>query len=80
MENPVKIHFHCNPQGCITLTIQCPTCNDQQDLPIADVNSGIGFMCKCGEDFPIHAEALKPVALELDELQHLIQRTIVLPV
>lgn len=80
MENPVTIHFHCNSQGCINLTIQCPTCNDQQDLPIADVTSGIGFICKCGEDFPIHAEALKPVARELDELYHLIQRTIVLPV
>jgi hypothetical protein len=80
MENPVKIHFHCNLQGSIILALQCPTCGEQQDLPITDVDSGIGFICKCGEDIPIHAEALKPVAHELEELRHLIQRTIVLPI
>ncbi|MEE4284204.1 MAG: hypothetical protein V2I41_19870 [Pseudomonadales bacterium] len=80
MENPVKVHFHCNLQGCITLALQCPTCGEQQGLPITDVDSGIGFICKCGEDIPIHAEALKPVAHELEELRHLIQRTIVLPI
>ncbi|XOV85101.1 MAG: hypothetical protein ACFHXK_08230 [bacterium] len=76
----MKIHFQCNAQGCIKLAIQCPTCSELQDLPIADVQSGIGFICKCGEEFPLHAQALKPVAHEVDELRHLIRRTITVPV
>ena len=79
-ENPFQVHFSCNPEGCIDLSMQCPTCGDEQNLPIADVTSGIGFICACGEDIPLHTEALKPVARELEELRHLIKRTIVLPI
>ena len=80
MENPVKVHFQCNPDGCIEMSLQCPTCGEQQNLPAADVPTGIGFICPCGEDIPLHAEALKPIAHELEELRHLIARTITLPV
>jgi len=80
MENPIKVHFHLNPQGCVTLSIECPSCAKNQDLPIVDLHTGLGFICDCGEDIPLHAETLVPVARELDLLQHLIERTVTLPV
>lgn len=80
MENPVQVHFHCNAEGQIALSLGCPGCGQSQALPISAVRTGLGFVCPCGEEIPLHAEALAPVAQELQELRHLIERTITLAV
>jgi hypothetical protein len=80
MENPVKVHFHLNPQGCIQLSLECPACAKYQDLPIVDLQTGLGLICDCGEDIPLHTETLTPVIKEMEMLEHLIERTVTLPV
>jgi len=55
-------------------------CNKGQDLPVGYAHTGMGFTCPCGEDIPLHHEALLPVERELEELAHLIERSVTLAV
>jgi len=80
LESPIRVHFHLNKRGCIELTLVCPMCNKGQDLPVGYAHTGMGFTCPCGEDIPLHHEALLPVERELEELAHLIERSVTLAV
>jgi len=80
MEKPIRVRFHLNEQGCIGLTIVCPSCDKGHDLTVADAHTGMEFTCQCGEDIPLHAEALWPVKRELEELAHLIERSVTLAI
>jgi hypothetical protein len=80
MEKPVIVRFHLNEQGCIKLTLVCPLCDKGQDLPVGYAHTGVEFACSCGEDIPLHVEALLPVKQELEELAHLIDRSVTLAI
>ncbi len=80
MEEHVKVHMSCDDNFCIHLAIECPSCHTQQSFPVADIKTGLGFVCACGDDFPVNVAALAPVRQELEEVKHLINKTITLPI
>ncbi len=80
MEKPIQVHFHCTDAGCIELAIACPSCDRRQDLPVNYAHTGMQFDCPCGEEIPLHVEALLPVEQELQELKHLIKRSVTLAI
>lgn len=80
MEDRVKVHLSYDDSLAIQLAIECPSCHAQQTFPVEDLHTGFGFICKCGEEFPLNVAALAPVTHELEEIKHLVKKTIVLPV
>ena len=80
MENNVKVHFRWSPDWQLRMLLECPICTKQQELAFDSVATGEEFTCECGEDIRLTPGALLPVRHELDELQHLIQKTVTLPV
>jgi RNase P subunit RPR2 len=80
MENDVKVHIRCDQKWCLHLSLECPLCGAQQEFPIATASSGEEFVCECGEDVRVTAASMHPVRRELEEIKHLIEKTIVLPI
>ncbi len=80
MDNSLKVHFHCDENWHLNLTLECPLCGAEQGLDINTVNTGEEFDCECGEAIRLTVDALYPVKRELEELRHLIVKTVTLPV
>ena len=80
MEERVKVHLSCDDNFNLKLAIECPSCHTQQTFPAEDLHTGFGFICACGEEFPLNTAALAPVTHELEEIKHLVRKIIVLPV
>ena len=79
MKDDLKLHLKLNSNYALQLDLECPSCHAMQEVPLIDVHTGMSFVCTCGEEFPINATAFLPVQHELDELQHLLAKTITLP-
>ncbi len=79
MENNVKVHMSVDANFCVQLELECPACHARQKLPIEAPHTGEGFVCECGEEFPLAVAAMHPVARELEEIRRLVKKTVILP-
>lgn len=76
----VFAHLDVDADYQLRLSVECPSCHERQAVPMVNVHTGMGFVCACSDEFPISVAAFEPVQRELDELRHLLQKTITLPI
>jgi hypothetical protein len=76
MTDRIRVRIHLDDHWTVRLAIECPSCGAVQETPANTAHSGEEFVCDCGEDVRLTAEALAPVQHELDALKGHIEQTV----
>jgi len=76
----MRVRIQLDEHWALSIAFECPSCGKWQSTSVQTAYTGEEFVCECGEDVRITADALQSLRQELDEMKALTRKYLEIPV